>query len=136
MANLSITAASVLPTTTTEEYGVGLAGETVTAGMAVYLKSSDGRYWKAQADGTAAEAAAVGIAMNNAAAGQALKVSRGRITIGATVAVGSIYCVSTAAGSIWLSSDLGSSNYVTILGVADSVTTITVRPSATGIVKA
>ena len=30
-------------------------GETLTAGMAVYYKSADSRWWKAQADGTVAE---------------------------------------------------------------------------------
>jgi hypothetical protein len=51
MADISVTAASVVPGANATLIQ-STAGETITAGMAVYLKASDSRWWKAQADGT------------------------------------------------------------------------------------
>jgi predicted transcriptional regulator len=114
-----------------------LAGETITAGMAVYLKSSDSRLWKAQADGTAAEAAFVGVALNGASAGQPVQVqSGGEITIGATVAIGTVYVVATTAGGIAPVADLISTNYVTVVGVGTTAAILTILPIVSGIQKA
>lgn len=134
-ADLTITAASVVSSASTTKDGT--AGEAITAGQAVYLKSSDGLLWKAQADGSAAEGAAVGIALNGGAAGQPIKYQyAGDITIGATVAVGILYCVSAAAGGICPSADLASSDYVTLLGIGKTAAIITMGLNAFGIEKA
>lgn len=133
VAELSITATSVLKGSGAD-VTIGTIGETITAGQAVYLKAADSRYWKAQADGTAAEAAAVGIALNGGAAGQTVQVlTRGLITIGATVAAGVFYFVGPTAGGIGLSSDITSTHYVTKLGYATTTGILTIDVTATGL---
>jgi len=133
MADLTITAASVAKSTGAVENKQYVAGETITAGQAVYLKSSDSKWWKAQADGTSAEADAIGIALNGAAAGQPVSVqTAGAITIGATIAVGTTYVVSATAGGIAPVADLASTNYLTYLayGSAAGVLTLNVKSTA------
>lgn len=118
MADLSITVASVAPSSGTTITGV--AGETITAGMAVYLKSTDNKLWKAQCDGTAAEADAVGIALHAALAGQPLTYAANGavINLGATTAAGVFYYLSATAGGIGPVADLASTNKVVSLGYA------------------
>lgn len=119
MADLSITAANVQPGTGTVI--LGTAGETITAGQAVYLKASDGRLWLAQADGTAAEADVVGIALNGGAAGQPVHYAAdGTLTIGATTVKTTAYVLSAAAGGICPQADLVSTNKIVYLGYATS----------------
>lgn len=137
MADLTVTATSVVKGTGAVINKDYLAGETITAGQAVYLKESDGKLWKAQADGTAAEAAFIGIALNGAAAGQPVVIlTSGSCTIGATVAVGGVYCVSATAGGICPVADLVSSDYVTIIGYGSTTAILYVDPVISGIEKA
>ncbi len=136
MSELSITAANVLPTATTALVGTKLAGGAITAGMGVYYKASDDKFYAAQSDGSLLEASTVGVALNSAAAGQYVTVGRESVTIGATVVVGTQYFTSQTAGGIGIATDVASTNYVTPLGVADTATTILVRPTPTGIIKA
>lgn len=132
--DLSLTAGSVVA----DEGFVfvdGTAGETVTAGQVVYLKASDTRYWKAHCETSAATASAVGILLNGASAGQPVRVmTAGTITIGATVAVGKPYYLSTA-GLIAPVDDLASADYVTHLGIATSTTKIALRIQVSGVQK-
>lgn len=101
------------------EYVTGTAGETVSAGQPVYLKASDSRYWKADANASAEASSAVAIMLHGADAGQPIKAqSGGQITIGGTVAVGTTYIVSATAGGIAPISDLASGSYNVILGTA------------------
>jgi hypothetical protein len=118
MAEITVTAASVAFSSGTQV--VGTAGETITAGQSVYLKASDSRLWKAQADGTAAEAAAVGIALHGSLAGQPLAYAGNGsvINIGGTTAAGVFYYVGTTAGGIGLAGDLASTNRVCQMGYA------------------
>lgn len=135
MADLTVTAASVLHSAGTKE--TGIAGETITAGMAVYLKSSDSKLWKAQADGTAAEAAAVGIALHAALAGQPLvyAANGATINIGATTSKATVYVVSAAAGAVAPIADLVSTNYITHLGYATATDgTFLIKITPTGAV--
>lgn len=118
MADLTITAANVLLTSGTKS--TGIAGESITAGKALYLKSSDSKLWLAQADGTAAEAAAVGIALHAAAAGQPISYAEpgAVINIGGTTSKATVYHVSAAAGGVAPVADLSSGQYLTRLGYA------------------
>lgn len=119
MAEITVTAASVALASGSAQV-VGVAGETITAGQCVYLKSSDSRLWKAQADGTAAEVAAVGIALHGSLAGQPLAYapSGAVINIGGTTAAGVFYYVGPTAGGVGLAGDLASTNRVCQLGYA------------------
>lgn len=116
MADLTLTAANVLRTAA--DTTTGIAGETITAGQAVYLKSSDSRYWKAQCDGTAAEADVKGIALHAALAGQPLTIATaGTMNIGGTTAKVAYY-LSATAGGVAPVADLVSGNYIVHLGYA------------------
>lgn len=103
------------------------AGATITAGQVVYLAANN-KWALAQCDGTAIEAGAdttVGIALHAALSGQPLAVqTEGVITIGGTVAVGQIYCISATAGGVAPYADLMSTNRLYILGVGLTTTTI------------
>lgn len=138
MSDLTVTAASVKPGSSTSAITKnGTYGETVTAGQAVYLNSSDSLYYKAECDSTSAKATAVGIAMNSGSANQpATILTKGSCTIGATVAVGTVYVVSATAGGIAPTTDLASTNYVTVLGVGDSPATLNINILASGAQKA
>jgi hypothetical protein len=135
MANLAPTAANVVPDDGFV-YVDGVAGETLTAGMLVYLKSSDTRYWKAHCETSAATAVVAGVVLNGASAGQRVSVmTGGTVTIGDTVGVGTIYILSTA-GLICPVTDLATSDYVTILGTATTAAKIKLGILVSGVLKA
>jgi hypothetical protein len=58
------------------------------------------------------------------------------INLGATLAVGETYVVSAALGAIAPVADLVSTNFVTVLGVANTTTTLIFNPQPSGIAKA
>lgn len=132
MSDLSITAANIVSAAGSTR-STGIAGEAITRGQSVYLKESDGKYWKADNDSTAAIAAAVGIALTDSAAGQPLVVHEGgNLAFGAILTVGEIYCVSSNAGGICPEADVGSGDFVTLLGVATTTSNLAVRIQASG----
>ena len=135
MADLTITAADVLKTTTTKTYQ-GVAGATVTAGQPVYADAADsGKYKPADADASATSAA-IGIATHGAAAGQPLIVAQyGSLTLSAVMTAGEVYCVSTTAGGIAPVGDLTSGNYVTVLGVATTTSNLKLGLNASATAK-
>lgn len=142
MGDIAITAANVVAGSGATQIS-GTAGETITAGMVCYLKASDTRWWKAQADGTAAESgsgATYGIALNGASAGQPITIDSydpNGITIGGTCAAGQVYVISATAGGIALESDITSGQYMTIVGIGISTTKImTIQNAASGIAHA
>ena len=138
MADLTITAASVIPaaSNTTVSYNE-TAGETITAGQAVYRDSGDNNECKKCDTTSAAKAAAYGIALNGASDGQPLAVLRsGNINPGATVAVGEVYTVSDTAGGIAVAADNGSGDYVTVLGIGTTTSNIAIDIQATGVAHA
>lgn len=117
MADLSITAANVALVSGTS--GTGTAGETVTAGQALYLKSADSRLWLADCDDTSATATIKGVALNGASAGQPLAYAESGavVTIGATTTIGEIYVLSGTAGGVAPEGDHASDDYVSLIGV-------------------
>jgi hypothetical protein len=136
MASISITAANVVKGNDAAVTN-GTAGETVTAGMAVYLNTTTNKWLKAQCDGTAAEAGAsgLGVALNGASDGQALAVQTGgTITIGGTAVKAAVYVVGATAGDIAPTSDVVTTgNYRSILGVATTTGILYLRPLATSV---
>lgn len=133
MADLTITAANVVAGSGAK-IKHGTAGATITAGQALYLDSSDGKYKLADNDSaTAAVRSFAGIALNGASNGQPLAVlEAGSITIGATTAVGIVYCLSSTAGGICPSADIATGDYNTVIGVGTSTTAILVNATAAG----
>lgn len=135
MADLSITAGSVVPDSGFQ-FVDGTAGETLTAGLVVYLKSSDTRYWKASCETSSATAVAAGIVLNGASAGQPVRVMTGGVlTIGATVGVGTPYILSVT-GLIAPVTDLATSDWVTTLGVATTAAKLALKIQVSGVQKA
>lgn len=134
MADLVITAASVAAGAgSTRENGT--AGASITAGQVVYKDASDSNKFKlADNDSaTAAVRSVYGIALHAAASGQPLTVlTQGPITIGATTAVGEVYCLSSTAGGICPHADIGAGDYNTIIGIGTSTTVIDVKLHAAG----
>lgn len=132
-ADLTITAGSV--TTTSTQLRDVTAGATITAGQVVYLDASASDVAKlADNDASATTNVVAGIALHGASSGQPLRIiTGGTITIGATVAVGTIYVLSSTAGAICPAADLASGDYTSIIGVATSTTVITLSIKNSGV---
>ncbi len=137
MAALSQTAANVVAGTGSVRQA-GTFGGTITAGMPLYRDAGDANKLKAARANAAATAVCVGIALNGGANGQPGDYqSSGQVNLGATLAVGETYCVSDAvAGQIVPIGDLGSGDYVTILGVAISTSLLQLDIHVSGVAKA
>lgn len=137
MADISVTAANVLPGTSAITK-TGTAGATITAGQSVYLDSATSTYKLADSNGaTAAIAAVAGIALNGARSGQRIDIQTGgNITAGGTVAIGVVYCQSTNAGGICPSTDVTAGQYVTVIGVGTTTANLKMNILQSGIAKA
>lgn len=135
MADLTITATSVLAgggATITE----GVAGAAITAGQVLYHDADAGTWKLADCDiaSPAAARSPKGIALNGAAVGQPLKIlTKGPITIGATLTAGVAYYLSGTAGGICPVADLATGDYPTIIGIATSTTVLDVLFHESGV---
>ncbi len=125
MADITVTAGSVLRSSG-DVVTAYPAGAAITAGQALYFDSSTNSWKLCDNDSaTAAVRVFAGIALNTAGTSQPLHVqTSGVITIGATVAVGTVYTTSATAGGIAPSSDLSTGEYTSIIGVALTTGTI------------
>lgn len=133
MADLSITAGNVLKQANTMVV-TGLAGETITRGMAVYKESTTNYIKKANA-AAANTSTVVGIALNDAGLDQPISyATSGQIKPGATLTLGERYFLSdAAAGGICPSADVGSGSYVSYLGTAISTTILNLNIDNSGV---
>jgi hypothetical protein len=133
LADLTITAANVVAGSGAKKV-TGTAGTTVTAGQVVYLDSATDTYKLADNDSaTAAVRSVAGIALHASLSGQPLTIlTKGPITIGATTAIGQVYCLSSTAGGICPQADIATGDYNTVLGVGTSTTVIEVQLLAAG----
>lgn len=133
MADLTITATSVVPGSGAVTQS-GTAGETITAGQALYLKAADSKYWKAQCDGTTEESTVAGIAVNGASPNQpVIFQTDGTLNIGATTAKTTAYMLSATAGGICPQADLVSTNKIVYIGYATATDgTFVVKRIVTG----
>lgn len=139
MADISITAANCVPVSgaTTKQ---GTAGETITAGKAVYKAAATGKWMLADADAASAEARGgaddgVWIALTGSSLNQPIVVGRGQITIGGTLTAGDPYYLSNTAGGICPFADIGTGEYVVLLGLATSAAILDVKPQYSGVSK-
>ncbi|NDE15348.1 hypothetical protein EBZ80_10500 [bacterium] len=130
MANYTFTAADITADASATIKN-GTAGDTITAGQAVYLKLDDSRkVWRAS-KGAAASAIVAGIALNSASAGQPVfYCERGIVNVtSGQVAVGAVVVLSTAGG-LSPAADLASGNRVCVVGVGLASNKILVNCSA------
>lgn len=124
MADLSITATAVVAASDAQiDYG-SVLGETVTAGQALYKDSTTGKWMKADANAGSAEARqATHMALNGGAVNQpCAALKRGDVTLNAVLTAGLAYYLSDTAGGICPVADIGSGEYVVLLGLAKSTT--------------
>ena len=126
MVDISVTATAVLPgsNAVTEN---GIAGATLTAGLAVYKEAATGTWKVADNNSATAEVRqATGIALNGGAAGQPVRVLRsGDLTMNAVLTAGVAFYLSDSGG-ICPVADLGAGEYVCLLGMAKSTTVLAV----------
>jgi len=134
MADLTITAASVVAADNAVKESA-LAGETITAGKAVYKSPTTKKWMLADSNSaTAAAKTANGIALNGASLNQPLTVMKsGDVTIGATLTAGATYFLSDTAGGICPDADVGAGENVCQIGVAKSTTVLSVKIFAPGV---
>lgn len=135
MADLTITAANVLPGTGAQ-IDQGIAGAAITAGQALYKEAATGLYKLADCNSATAEVrVAVGIALNSASSGQSVGVlTSGTYTVGATVTNGTAYFLSGTAGGIRPAADNVTGDYPCTVGIAVSTTAMKVNFFSTGVV--
>lgn len=135
MADLVITAASVIAAAGASVDRNGIAGATETAGKTVYQDSATGKWLLADSN-SATPAARVpgGIALNGASDGQPLAVCHGGdVTIGATLVPGVAYYQSDTPGGICPVADVGAGEYATLIGIAKSASVLTVDINPSGV---
>jgi hypothetical protein len=135
MADISQTPANVK--IISGSFAAGTAGETLVQGEPIYIDSS-GNSMKTQCDGTAAQAVVKGIALTPATVGGVViyALPGSVVNLGATLAVGETYVVSTAFGKIAPIGDLVSTNYSTSLGPAQTANNLLFSPVVSGTPKA
>lgn len=133
MADITITAANVVKSTGAQ-VGNGIAGASITAGLTLYLDEATSTLKIADCE-NAAKDEVKGIALHAAASGQPIAYQyAGVIGIGATVAVGTIYILS-AAGGICPSADAAQNDYITVIGVGKTTSTIDMIIKNSGVQK-
>lgn len=134
MADLSITAANVAAgaDAVTELMTAAVA---VTAGQAVYRDESTGKVGLADSNSATAQVREVyGVTLNPAAANQPVLVQKGgSITIGATLTAGVAYYLSDTPGGLCPVADVGSGEYVTLIGVATTSAVLKLTLTRTGV---
>lgn len=134
MADLTITAASVIAGADAARES-GTAGETITAGKAVYFSSTTKKWMLADSNsGTVEARKCTGIALNGASLNQPVTVLKGGdITIGATLTAGTAYYLSDTPGGVCPIADVGSGEYVNLLGLAKSTSVLAFAPQFPGV---
>jgi len=142
MADLSQTAANVALGASTTPTRVVQYGEAVTQGMPLYF-ASDGKWYQADANDTAAKAAVGAIAVSPGAingyglvALPASTPGKSLVNLGATLAVGTVYAVSATKGAIAPLADIVSTQFVTVLGIATTAALLDFQPSISNTAKA
>ena len=134
MTDLSITAANVVAGADADIVH-GIAGETIVAGKGVYRSSTTKKWMLADSNSATVEArTAQGVSLNAASLNQPLTVQRsGDITIGATLTAGLAYYLSDTPGGICPIADVGSGEYVCLIGLAKSTTVLDIAIQAPGV---
>ncbi|MBY3268411.1 hypothetical protein HFO05_07265 [Rhizobium laguerreae] len=113
----------------------GVAGETIAAGKAVYQSSTTKKWMLADSNSATAEARqAKGIALNGASLNQPIAIHKGGdLTIGATLAAGQALYLSDTPGGLCPLADVGSGEYLCLIGLAKSTTVLDVNIQFPGV---
>ncbi len=134
MTDLSITATAIIPGSNAVTKR-GSAGETIAAGKAVYKSSTTNLVMLADSNSATAEArTADGIALNGGATGQPIEYqTSGDLTTNAVLTANTAYFMSDTPGGICPIADVGSGEYLQLLGIAKSTTVLMVLLATTGV---
>lgn len=137
MADLSITEGNVELATATGRLFAATFGETLLKGELVYLKTSDGLYWKADSDASDTAKVAGLVLVGGSASDIGVVVQQGNVSLGAILTAGTNYVLSSNSGKICAISDgnHASGDYITHLGVASTTSVLNFKINATGIAK-
>jgi len=123
MADITITAANVIPASTAKRRA-GTFGETITAGLFVYEDLNDSNALKIATNAAESSAKVAGMAANGGADGQAGDIiTEGDVTVGAVLEAGEAYMLSTA-GKMAPIADTAENDYMTYLGIAKSTSVL------------
>lgn len=138
MANLSQTAASVALAGAGARVRAIQVGESVTQGQPAYFNAADGKYYQADANGSASTAEAVAIFLTPASTNGYAVIAEGAgitINIGATLTVGETYVVSATKGAICPIADLTTGDYPCIIGTATTTSALITSFYFSGVAK-
>lgn len=134
MTDLVITATAVVAGSDANTVA-GTFGETVAAGQLVYKSSSTHKFMLADADSATPEArTALGMALNGGALNQPGVVQKsGDVTLNAALTANVAYYLSGTAGGLCPIADVGSGEYLCLIGIAKSTTVLDIAIQATGV---
>lgn len=127
MADLVLTPSAIIAgSNSAQEHGT--AGETITAGKAVYKSATTKKWMLADSNSATAAARQAGaIALNGASDGQPITVHKsGDLTVDAVLTAGQAVYLSDSAGGLCPLADVGSGEYVCLVGLAKSTTVLAV----------
>lgn len=124
MADISVTATSVIKGTGATTIKGSIAGGTITAGQPLYIDTSDSNKLKpADANGSGDAPTVCGIALHGASSGQPIEYQTGgNLTFNAVLTSGTVYVVSATAGGIAPVADLTTGMKTGIVGIGTSTT--------------
>ena len=120
MVDLVVVASNVKPGTDAVTKR-GIAGEPITAGDSVF-PAADGGIELCEKDLTVLEAACRGVALNDAALDQPIEYAvTGDVDMGAILSIGQVYIVGAGPGGIAPEADATVGDFVTVIGVAITI---------------
>lgn len=130
MADLTITAADVAFAGRSGTRIFGQAGEAAVQGEPCYLHT-DGKYYKTDANDTAAKADCAGVWMTKVASGEYGYIAGAgcRVRIGGTMVGSTDYYVSANVGKICVLGDLTTGQYVKKIGTSEDTAILEINPS-------
>lgn len=138
MADYVVTAANVVASLAASTR-VGIAGATITQGQYLYKDTSDSNKLKlAVTNGSSLLRVVEGVALDAGSAGQPIKYAvtdPGFVPGFTTAAAGDIIVLSRTAGAAAHVDDPTTGDYVTVLGVMTSATTMNLQFTAAGAAK-
>lgn len=134
MADYSVTNTAVVAADNAVKES-GLAGETITAGKAVYKSPVSKKWMLADSNSaTAAAKTAGGIALNGASMNQPVTVAKaGDLTMNAVLTAGVAVYLSDTPGGLCPDADVGAGENVCQIGIAKSTTVLSVKIVAPGV---
>lgn len=131
MADIIVTAANVGLGSDQTVYVQKQAGEAITQGQSLFMRS--GKAYLADAS-VSTENVVAGVAMSAASTdGYFIMATEGLVNLGATLVVGTIYVLSDTPGGIGPIADAGSGDYISIIGVATTTSLCDLQINNSGV---